>query len=164
MKQVFRPLLVMHPDAAFRDRVRQACGTDYHFQTLPDWDSLHTAIREAPPAALAMVDPYGEMNGLSGSLRSLLSEFPSTAILAAPPETLLEPARDLTQRDRWTATTTVRRPFVARAGVVSCATSGLRREPRPRRRPATSGAGAGPRGRRAVAPPARHGGLPRPAG
>ena len=100
MKQVFRPLLVMHPDAAFRDRVRQACGTDYHFQTLPDWDSLHTAIREAPPAALAMVDPYSGMNGLSGSLRSLLSEFPSTAVLAAM-EVTPERHEDLRTLGRW---------------------------------------------------------------
>jgi AraC-like DNA-binding protein len=100
MKQVFRPLLVMHPDAAFRDRVRQACGADYHFQTLPDWDSLHAAIREAPPAALAMVDPYEQSSGLSSSLHALLSEFPSTAVLAAM-EVTPDRSDDLRTLGRW---------------------------------------------------------------
>jgi AraC-like DNA-binding protein len=91
MKRVYRPLLVMHPDAAFRERVRQACGNDYHFQALSDWDALHDAVRESAPASLVVVDPYenppgGRRNGrspLSPALRTLLTEYPSTAVLAA---------------------------------------------------------------------------------
>jgi AraC-like DNA-binding protein len=93
MKRVYRPLLVMHPDAAFRDRVRQACGNDYHFQALTDWSALHDAVRESPPASLVVVDPYehvpgsgGRRNGqssLSPALRTLLTEYPSTAVRAA---------------------------------------------------------------------------------
>lgn len=93
MKKVYRPLLVMHPDAAFRERVRMACGNDYHFQSIPGWDELEEAIRESPPAAVALVYPY-EMGGwgrsggngpgeLSTQLRSVLTEFPSLAVLAA---------------------------------------------------------------------------------
>jgi AraC-like DNA-binding protein len=76
----------MHPDTAFRERVRQACGNDYRFQAVPDWDSLHEAVRESPPASLVVVDPYGGRNGsveLSPALRALLAEYPSTAVLAA---------------------------------------------------------------------------------
>ena len=101
MRQVNRSLLVMHPDAAFRARVSQACGSDYHFQALPDWDSLHTAIRESPPAALAMVDPYEETTRrLSPALHALLSEFPSTAVLAAM-EVSPERQADLRTLGRW---------------------------------------------------------------
>jgi AraC-like DNA-binding protein len=100
MKQVHRPLLVMHPDVAFRDRVRGACGSDYQFQSLPDWGSLHTAIRQAPPAALAMVDPYAEVDGLSSALHAILSEFPSTAVLAAM-EVTPDRHEDLRTLGRW---------------------------------------------------------------
>lgn len=76
----------MHPDAGFRERVRQACGNDYHFQALPDWESLLGAIRESPPAALVVVHPYNGANGhstLAPALRGMLAEYPSTAVLAA---------------------------------------------------------------------------------
>jgi AraC-like DNA-binding protein len=81
----------MHPDPAFRDRVRKACGNDYHFQALPDWETLQEAVRESPPAALVVVDPYEPAPGyrrngraeLSPALRSLLMEYPSLAVLAA---------------------------------------------------------------------------------
>jgi AraC-like DNA-binding protein len=96
MKRVFRPLLVMHPESAFRERVRQACGSDYHFQAVSDWDEMLDAVRDSPPAALLVVDPYetppgGYRYGANGSkkpplapaLRGLLAEYPSTAVLAA---------------------------------------------------------------------------------
>ncbi|MQA89052.1 MAG: helix-turn-helix domain-containing protein [Gemmatimonas sp.] len=108
MKRVYRPLLVMHPDRAFRDRVRKACGNDYHFQVIPDWDGLYEAVRESPPAALAVVDPYepeawARRNGrgaLSPSLRTLLSEYPSLAVLAAL-EVRPERYDDLRTLGRW---------------------------------------------------------------
>src|SRR5687767_14713551 len=91
MKRVYRPLLVMHSDPSFRERVRQACGSDYHYQAVSDWDTLHDAVRESPPAALVVDDPYDSGSGskrngqatLSPALRALLSEYPSTAVLAA---------------------------------------------------------------------------------
>lgn len=80
----------MHADVGFRDRVKQACGTDYQYQAVADWDALREAIRESPPAALAVVDPYLGTNGRTGksaelsvALRTLLAEYPSTAVLAA---------------------------------------------------------------------------------
>ncbi|HUE95643.1 MAG TPA: helix-turn-helix domain-containing protein [Longimicrobiaceae bacterium] len=91
MKRVSRPLFVLHRDPGFRERVREACGSDYQFQVVRDWDELSQVVRESPPAALAVVDPYSGTveayrNGggeLSASLRGLLAEFPSTAVLAA---------------------------------------------------------------------------------
>ncbi len=102
----------MHPDAGFRDRVRQACGNDYHFQALPDWDTLLDSIRESPPAALVVVSPYGDgishagSNGRSGraplapALRGLLAEYPSTAVLAAM-EVTPERFDDLRTLGKW---------------------------------------------------------------
>lgn len=90
MKRVHRPLLVMHKDAAFRERVRKACGTEYEYQTVADWEELLQVVQEAPPAALVVVDPYDRAApGRSGraeltpALRTLLTEYPSTAVLAA---------------------------------------------------------------------------------
>ncbi len=91
MKRVYRPLLVLHSDPGFRERVRQACGKDYRYQSVPGWDELLQAVGESPPAALVVVDPYlGQGlkvgNGgreLAPALRTLLSDYPSTAVLAA---------------------------------------------------------------------------------
>lgn len=85
MKKVRRPLLVMHPDEAFHDRVRQAGGPQYVYQAVSDWDALGEAVR-GMPAPLVVVDPYTPRNGFKGpspKLRGLLMEFPSMAVLAA---------------------------------------------------------------------------------
>ncbi len=97
----------MHGDPAFRERVRQACGNDYHFQAVADWDALREAVQESPPAALAVVDPYlpaepsarGQRE-LSPALRTLLTEYPSMAVLAAL-EVRPERYDDLRALGRW---------------------------------------------------------------
>ncbi|HET8655314.1 MAG TPA: helix-turn-helix domain-containing protein [Longimicrobiaceae bacterium] len=99
MKRVYRPLLIMHPDAGFRDRVRQACGNDYHFLALPDWGALLEAIRESPPAALVMVDPYDGQR-LAPALHEVLRAFPSTAVIAAL-EVTPDRHEDLRTLGRW---------------------------------------------------------------
>jgi AraC-like DNA-binding protein len=56
-----------------------------------DWEGLLTAVQESPPAALVVVDPYLDQGGwgrnggaaLATELRTLLAEYPSTAVLAA---------------------------------------------------------------------------------
>src|SRR4051812_42931585 len=87
MGPTLRPLIVMHPNGAFRDRVRRVSGKGFDCYFLPDWESLRTAITDAPPAALLIVDPYatGVRDGvqLSPELRALLWEFPSATVLAA---------------------------------------------------------------------------------
>jgi AraC-like DNA-binding protein len=104
MKRVFRPLLVMHPDGGFRERVREACGTEYQYQSLEDWDSLREAVRASPPAAMVMVGPYesprARRGALSRSLEALLAEYPSTAVLAAM-EVTPDRHDDLRTLGRW---------------------------------------------------------------
>ena len=82
-----RPLIVMHSNSAFKERVRRVSGKTFECSFLPDWESLRAAVSEAPPAALLVVDPYAAGNGdgmqLSPQLRALLWEFPSATVLAA---------------------------------------------------------------------------------
>ena len=82
-----RPLIVMHSNSAFKERVRRVSGKTFECSFLPDWESLRAAISDAPPAALLVVDPYAAANGdamqLSPQLRALLWEFPSATVLAA---------------------------------------------------------------------------------
>jgi AraC-like DNA-binding protein len=82
-----RPLIVMHSNGAFRDRVRRFTSHAFECSFLPDWESLRAAIPDAPPAALLLVDPYaaGNRDGLQLSLelRALLWEFPSATVVAA---------------------------------------------------------------------------------
>jgi AraC-like DNA-binding protein len=85
MKKVRRPLLVLHADESFRERVRQAAGREYVFEVVSDWDELSEVVRGVP-APLVVVDPYMARNGGNGPsarLRGLLAEFPSMAVLAA---------------------------------------------------------------------------------
>ena len=103
MKIAARPLVVMHWDEAFRERIRRISEREYVFQAVPDWESLREAVRESPPSALIVVDPYSETSERSGpspALRSLLVEFPSSAIFAALRVT---PARfdDLRTMGKW---------------------------------------------------------------
>lgn len=86
MQSVSRVLLVLHPDEAFRDRVHKVGTARFRCWSVSNWDALRDAVRDAPPAAIAVVDPYMEMPGrreLSPKLRSLLWEFPSITVLAA---------------------------------------------------------------------------------
>jgi len=82
-----RPLIVMHSNSAFKERVRRVSGKTFECSFFADWESLRAAISDAPPAALLVVDPYAAANGdamqLSPQLRALLWEFPSATVLAA---------------------------------------------------------------------------------
>jgi AraC-like DNA-binding protein len=84
MRQVLRPLLVLHPEAAFREQVRRSGGKRFDYLEVDSWDDLRELVRSSPPAALIVVDPY-EPGGeeLSGPLRALLLEFPSATVVAA---------------------------------------------------------------------------------
>lgn len=86
MKIGARPLLVLHSNQAFRERVRTMAGTEYTFQPVRDWLELEATVRDSPPSALVVVNPYEETPGeaeLSLELKTLLVEFPSTAVFAA---------------------------------------------------------------------------------
>jgi AraC-like DNA-binding protein len=85
MKISARPLLVLHGDPAFRERVRAVAGRAYQYQAVADWPSLVAVVRDSPPSALVIVDPFfdGTDQRVGAELRSFASEFPSTPILAA---------------------------------------------------------------------------------
>jgi len=79
-----RPLLVLHPDDGFHQRVAAAAGSAYRMEPLDGWEPLRGRVRSAPPSALIVVDPYhGSGEAPSPELRSLLSEFPSAVVFAA---------------------------------------------------------------------------------
>ncbi|HEX6927199.1 MAG TPA: helix-turn-helix domain-containing protein [Longimicrobiaceae bacterium] len=83
MRQVLRPLLVLHPDARFRDQVRRAGGKRFEYVEVKDWNELRELVRTSPPAALIVVDPYESRDELASPLRALLLEFPSITVVAA---------------------------------------------------------------------------------
>lgn len=83
MRQVLRPLLVLHPDARFREQVRKAGGKRFEYIQVEGWEELRELVRSSPPAALIVVEPYEPNGELSASLRALLLEFPSITVVAA---------------------------------------------------------------------------------
>lgn len=84
MRALTPPLLVLHPDASFRARVRRS-ARGYEYREVGSWEELHEMLDTAPPAALLLVDPYfGTGDGrLSPALARLREDFPSVPILAA---------------------------------------------------------------------------------
>ena len=87
MAPVTRPLIVLHSNGAFRERVRRVSGKTFDCTFISDWETLRAAISDLPPAALLVVDPYApgsrDAPQLSPELRALLWEFPSATVLAA---------------------------------------------------------------------------------
>lgn len=85
MKIGARPILVLHPNDAFRERVRAVAGRKYQFRAVADWPALTDAVRDSPPSALVIVDPFfaGGARGISPELHALTVAFPSIPVLAA---------------------------------------------------------------------------------
>jgi AraC-like DNA-binding protein len=102
-----RPLLVMHSNGAFRERVRRISGRGYLCTFVPTWERLRAEVIASPPAAILVVDPYAGSERddpqLSSELRTLLWEFPSATVLAAVE---LRPgcSRDLRTLGEWGVT------------------------------------------------------------
>jgi AraC-like DNA-binding protein len=82
-----RPLLILHSNGAFRERIRRVGPRGFHCSFLSSWDQLRQAVVDSPPAAIVVVDPYADSGRddpqLSSELRALLWEFPSATVLAA---------------------------------------------------------------------------------
>ena len=82
-----RPLLVLHTNGAFTERVRRVGPRGFQCTFLTSWDRLRQAVVDSPPAAIIIVDPYANSGAadpqLSTELRTLLWEFPSATVLAA---------------------------------------------------------------------------------
>lgn len=87
MAPPLRPLLVLHTNGAFRERVRRVGPRGFQCSFLTTWDDLRRAVVDSPPAAILIVDPYADSSRddpqLSSELRALLWEFPSATVLAA---------------------------------------------------------------------------------
>lgn len=93
MRTISRPLLVLHSDPAFGERVREAAGPRFKLEWVSGWKALPDAVREASPSGLALVDPYfgrGADEGVAPDLHALLRTFPSATVVAAPSD---HPAR-----------------------------------------------------------------------
>jgi AraC-like DNA-binding protein len=104
MQPVLRPLIVLHSDAVFKERLRRIGHQRFKSQFVSDWDELRSALKEAPPAALVVVDPYihsyGNEAELAPELRSMLWEYPTATVIAAL-EVKRHRVRDLRTLGEW---------------------------------------------------------------
>lgn len=84
MQSLPRSLLVAHSDARIHARLRDAVGREITVENVASWEELADKLSAAPPATLAVVDPYlGSGGGLAPELQRLLRELASVAVLAA---------------------------------------------------------------------------------
>lgn len=86
MRNPTRPLLILHADRVFRERLRRAAQSRFEVCWVPDWEALPEAVRSAAPAGIVVADPYhgqGSRGGLAPELYSLLRAFPSATVVAA---------------------------------------------------------------------------------
>jgi hypothetical protein len=104
MQPVARPLIVLHSDGVFKERVRKIGSQRFKLQFVNGWDELRVALNESPPAALVVVDPYTHSYGteaeLAPDLRSVLWEFPTATVIAAL-EVRKGRSRDLRTLGEW---------------------------------------------------------------
>jgi AraC-like DNA-binding protein len=87
MRNIPRPLLVLHQDRVLRERLRLAAKKQRLELLMVDgWEELLDEVLTAPASALVLVDPYLDGNGeISIELASLLNRFPSLSVTAAMP-------------------------------------------------------------------------------
>lgn len=81
-----RPLLLMHDNRLLQERVRRVARDRFRLMTVDNWEDLRAGIASAPPAAIALVDPYhgnGHQKGPSPHLQEILHTFPSATIIVA---------------------------------------------------------------------------------
>jgi AraC-like DNA-binding protein len=84
MQRLDRPLLLLHSNELFQERIRRAVAGRRAVIPLGHWDGLRQSLRAAPPGTVAVVDPYaGSEDELSPELRDLLRDFRSATVVAA---------------------------------------------------------------------------------
>ncbi len=86
MRTALRPLVLLHSDPAFRERVRRVAHARFDFRRVEGWDELERLVRDVAPAGLVVVDPYHGQpprGRVAPELLSLLKRFPSSAIVVA---------------------------------------------------------------------------------
>lgn len=84
MRTGSRPLILLHPEIGFRNRLIQA-GTSFACWSVSEWEPLREAMRDAPPTVVVVVDPYfGGRNGeFAPQLGAVLHDFPWASVVAA---------------------------------------------------------------------------------
>lgn len=86
MRTALRPLILLHSDPAFRERLRRVSQARYDFRRVESWDELERLVRDTAPAGLAVVDPYWGQpprGRTAPPLLALLKRFPSASVVAA---------------------------------------------------------------------------------
>lgn len=93
-----RPLLILHQDRLLQERVRTTSRNRFEYIPVENWEELRLGISQAPPAAIALVNPYhGQKNGSGPSpfLRDLLRAYPSSTVI------VVMDSSSLIHRDLW---------------------------------------------------------------
>lgn len=95
-----RSLVVLHSDPDLLHAVRQLAPQD-RCLVASDWSGVRAAVRDAPPDAIVVLDPFHGREGIAPGyeLRAFLSEFPYLPVIAAF-ATRNRP-RELVQFARW---------------------------------------------------------------
>ncbi|MDQ3557277.1 MAG: helix-turn-helix domain-containing protein [Gemmatimonadota bacterium] len=86
MRKPNRPLLVLHTDPLFRERLRRATRNMFEIRFVLGWDALFDAVRTSLPSGIVVVDPYHASRAgerLATQTGSLLRNFPSATVVAA---------------------------------------------------------------------------------
>lgn len=86
-------LILLHGDPLLRERLLRATQDTHRLRLAASWQDLARALDRAPPAALAVVDPYHGVPGRaapSPQLYATLRDLPSATVAAAME---LSPAR-----------------------------------------------------------------------
>lgn len=86
MRAALRPLLLLHSDSAFRERLRRVSQGRYDFRRAERWDELERLVRDTAPSGMAVVDPYHGQpprGRTAPELATLLKRFPSASVVAA---------------------------------------------------------------------------------
>jgi AraC-like DNA-binding protein len=86
MRAPLRPLVLLHSDPAFRERLQRISQARFNFRVVLRWGDVEEAVRETVPAGIAIVDPYhGQppQGRIAPELAALLRRFPSATVIAA---------------------------------------------------------------------------------
>jgi hypothetical protein len=86
MQPLTRPLLLLHIDEQLLRSLALVQGQPYRLIQLSSWVELRRELRRAPPAAIAVVDPFlgvERATGPSEELQATVREFPTATVVAA---------------------------------------------------------------------------------
>jgi AraC-like DNA-binding protein len=87
MREVVRPLYLLHESAGLAERLREAEPGVFRLAQVRGWAELARELARAPGTAVSIVDPYdpARPGELAGELPSLLERFPTATVIAALP-------------------------------------------------------------------------------